>query len=163
LTQKLLDLAGIGSARLHLAWVSSAEAQRFVDVVTATTAAIKAQGRFDPQAFALELAAAEATLGGETLRWLVGKEITITTKGDVYGRKWDTATFESILDGVLTREYQKNLILQAIKSGQTSVRDISAGIGLDLMRVSNLLADMEKTNMVEFKGMEDCKPIFAAL
>ncbi len=37
MTRKLLDLAGIGADRLHLAWVSSAEAQRFVDVVTDVT------------------------------------------------------------------------------------------------------------------------------
>ena len=154
---------GIGSGRLHLAWVSSAEAQRFVDVVTETTATIKALGPLDSKGFADQLAAAEATLTGETLRWMVGKEVTITSKGDVYGRKWDKNTFESILDQVLEREYHKQLILQAIKTGKTSVRDISASIGLDLRRISYLLADMEKTNMVEFTGMEDRKPVFAAL
>ena len=163
MTQKLLDMAGIGAARLHLAWVSSAEAQRFVEVVTETTAVVTALGRFDAEAFADALTAAEVTLTGETLRWMVGKEVTITTKGDVYGRKWDTKTFESLLDQVLEREYQKNLILQAIKNGNTSVRAISASIGIDLQRVSYLLADMEKTSMVEFKGMEDSKPVFAAL
>ena len=163
MTQKLLDLAGIGAARLHLAWVSSAEAQRFVEVVTDTTAAVKEQGPFDTVAFADALQAAEATLTGETLRWMVGKEVAITTKGDVYGRKWDINTFESILDRILEREYHKNLILQAIKNGKTSVRDISASIGLDLQRVSYMLADMEKASMVEFKGMEDCKPVFGAL
>jgi hypothetical protein len=163
MTQHLLDLAGIGSERLHLAWVSSAEAQRFVDVVTETTATVKALGRLDGDGFADQLAAAEATLTGETLRWMVGKEVTITVKGDVYGRKWDTNTFESILDQVLEREFHKNLILQAIKNGHTSVRAINASIGLDLQRISYLLADMEKTSMVEFRGMEDRVPVFAAL
>jgi len=163
MTQKLLDLAGIGAARLQLAWVSSAEAQRFVEVVSATTAAVKEQGPLDTKAFADALTAAEATLTGETLRWMVGKEVAITTKGDVYGRKWDARTFESLLDQVLEREYHKNLILQAIKNGHTSVRAISASIGIKLQRVSYLLADMEKTSMVEFKGMEDSKPVFAAL
>ena len=115
-------MSGIGKDRLHLAWVSSAEAQRFVEIVTEATASIKALGKFDPEAFPLELAAAEQTLTGETLRWLVGKEVKITTKGDVYGRKWDTNSFESILDSVLEREYQINLILEAIKDGCTSVR-----------------------------------------
>jgi hypothetical protein len=32
-----------------------------------------------------------------------------------------------------------------------------------LQRVSYLLADMEKRSMVEFKGMDEKKPIFAAL
>jgi hypothetical protein len=143
--------------------VSSAEAQRFVEVVTDFTAAIKAQGNFDPSMLELELAASEMTLSGETVRWLVGKEVKITTQGDIYGNKWDTEHFESLLDGALEREYHKNLIYQAIQSGCKSVRDINGRIGLELKRISNLLTDMEKTNMVEFKGMEDSKPVFGAL
>jgi predicted transcriptional regulator len=93
----------------------------------------------------------------------VGKEITITSKGDVYGRKWDVESFETILDAVLEREYQKNLIYQAVKEGYTSVRDINQKIGLDLKRISYLLADLEKTNKVEFTGMKDRIPVFAVL
>ncbi len=158
-----MDLAGIGSDRLHLAWVSSAEAQRFVDVVTGVTESIKNQGKFDPEVYNLQLEAAEETLSGEAARWLVGKELHITTKGDVYGRPWDVDSFEKIIDASIEREYHKNLILQAIKNGSTAPRDISSRIGLDLRRISYLLADMEKTNMVEFKKMEACKPVFAAL
>jgi predicted Rossmann fold nucleotide-binding protein DprA/Smf involved in DNA uptake len=143
--------------------VSSAEAQRFVEVVNTVTESVKTQGKFDPKALSFELAAAEMTLAGETLRWMVGKEVKITTDGDVYGRKWDAATFESVLDAVLEREYQKNLIYQAVKDGRTSVRDINEKIGLDLKRISYLLADLEKTNKVEFTGMKDSKPVFAAL
>jgi predicted transcriptional regulator len=158
-----LDIAGIGKDRLHLAWVSSAEALRFVEVVTNATDSVKAQGKFDPNAFAFELDAAESTLAGETLRWMLGKEVKITTKGDVFGRRWDTDTFESLLDSFLEREYQKNMILQAVKDGHTSVRDIQKKIGLDLKRISYLLSDMEHTNMVEFIGMEESKPIFQAM
>jgi len=103
------------------------------------------------------------TLGGEALRWLVGKEVKLTTAGDVYGHKWDTARYESVMDGILEREYHINLIYQAIKEGCTSVRDISKIVGLELKTVSYLLADLEKTNRVEFKCMEDRKPVFAAL
>jgi len=159
----LFDIAGIGKDRLHLEWVSSAEAQRFVEVVTAVNESVKAQGKFDPKAFSFELAAAEMTLAGETLRWMVGKEVKITTHGDVYGRKWDTESFETILNAVLEREYQKNLIYRAVKEGYTSVRDINKKIGLDLKRISYLLADLEKTNKVEFTGMKDRIPVFAVL
>jgi len=143
--------------------VSSAEAQRFVEVVTTVNESIQAQGKFDPEAFSFELAAAEMTLAGETLRWMVGKEVKITKGGDVYGRKWDTESFETILDAVLEREYQKNLIYRAVKEGYTSVRDINGKIGLDLKRISYLLADLEKTNKVEFTGMKDRIPVFAVL
>ncbi len=162
-----MDLAGIGKERLHLAWVSSAEAQRFVEVVSQTTASVKAQGKFDPSVFTMQLDAAEKTLRGETLRWLVGKEVKTTTTGDVYGRKWDVERFETVLDSVLEREYHKNLILIAIKDGASNVRAISTTIGvkigLPLQTISYLLADLEKTGVAEFRGMHDGIPEFVAL
>ncbi|NNL41883.1 MAG: hydrogenase iron-sulfur subunit [Desulfobacterales bacterium] len=163
LTKRLLGLAGIGEERLHLEWVSSAEAQRFVEITKQVTDSVKNQGKFNPQAFTHELDAAKVTLSGETIRWLVGKELKITSDGDVYGRKWDKDSFESILDSTLEREYQMHLIYQVIKDGCRSVRDINAKTGLELTRISYLMADMEKRNMVEFTGMEDSKPVFEAL
>jgi len=163
LTQKLLDIAGIGKDRLHLAWVSSAEAQRFAEVTTHTTTTVKDLGKFDSQGFAAALSAAEMTLGGEALRWLVGKEVKLTTSGDVYGREWDTERYESVLDAMLEREFHKNMIYQAVKEGCASVRDISKFVGLELKTVSYLLTDLEKTNQVELKCMEDRKPVFAAI
>ncbi len=158
-----MEISGIGAQRLHLAWVSSAEAGRFTEVVTNVTESVRAQGKFDPQAFALELEAAEIAMSREFLRWMVGKETSIIKKGDVYGRLWDAEKFESALDSVLEREYHKCLILCAIKQGSTSVRAISERTGINLGRISYLLADMEKTSMVTFKGMENKIPVFAAL
>ena len=111
----------------------------------------------------MALSSAEMTLGGEALRWLVGKEVTLTTRGDVYGRKWETEQYESVVDAMLEREYHINFIYQAVKEGCTSVRDISEVVGLELNTVSYLLADLEKTNRVEFTGMKDRKPVFAVL
>ena len=113
--------------------------------------------------FALQLEAALMTVSAENLRWLVSKELKITARGDVYGRQWDTDSYETIMDSVLEREYHKNLIYAAIKSGNRSVREISHSTGLALRRVSYLLADLEKTNRVAFEVMEDCKPVFSAL
>ena len=58
------------------------------------------------------------------------------------------------------------MILQRIveiNSAGRGTSDISAKIDVDLLRVSYLLADLERTNMVEFTGMQDSKPVFAAL
>ena len=163
MTQKLLAFAGIGEERLHLAWVSSAEAQRFVEVASKVSETIQKLGPLDTKKIEMELSACERTVGSETLRWLVGKEVKIVANGDVYGRKWDTEKYETVLDEALEREYHKNLIYTAIKSGCRSVREVSEKTGLGLQRISYLLADLEKTNLVEFKGMEDSKPVFAAL
>ncbi len=117
----------------------------------------------DTEAVSLPLAAAERTVNGEMIRWLVGKEVKITKSGDVYGRKWELSRFDSVLRDALKREYHKNLVYLAIKEGNTNVRAISACTGLELKWISYLLTDLEKTSMVEFRGMEDKKPVFAAL
>jgi len=154
--------AGIGSNRLHLYWVSSAEAQRFAQVATTVTEAIKALGPLDTKAFALQLAAVEAALNTEVLRWSVGKQVKTTTEGDVYGRKWDAASYQGVLDKVLAREYQACLIVEAIKAGHTAPRAISAATGLEVRLISYLLADMEKRSLVRFERMDECTPVFAA-
>jgi hypothetical protein len=163
MTRKLLDLAGVGGERLHLQWVSSAEAQRFVDVAKAAVESIRGLGPLDRSGLDMQLASCRLTLTGETLRWLVGKEVRITAKGDVYGRSWSVGQYESVLDTMLEREYHKNLIYLAVKEGHSSVQDISGRTGLGLNRVSYLLADLEKTKRVEFRCMEERKAMFAAL
>lgn len=159
----MLEIAGIGKDRLYLEWVSSAEAQRFVEIATRVTDAIKNQGKFDPAALMFQLNAVEMTLDDETVRWIVGKEVKITSQGDVYGREWDIESFESTLDSVLERIYHKNLIYLAIKEGFTSVRDVNKKTGLDLEWISRLIAEMEKTSRVSFTGMKNKIPVFAAL
>ena len=72
-------------------------------------------------------------------------------------------TLPTIMGIIHEFEFQKNMIVLAINKGCTSVRAISAEIDVDLLRVSYLLADLEKTNQVEFTGMEDSKPVFAVL
>ena len=163
MTQRLLHIAGIGKERLHLAWVSSAEAQRFVDIASQVIETVKKLGRLDNEALKMELEAAELTVNKEEIRWLVSKEVKITTQGDVYGRSWDIDKYEEILDTELEREYHNNRIILTMREGFTSVREISRQTGLELLRVSYLLADLERTGRVEFTGMTDSKPVFAAL
>jgi len=102
-------------------------------------------------------------VASETLRWLVGKEVSLTTAGDVYGRKWDASRFEGILTSVLEREYQKNQIYLALKEGSSCVRDISKRTGLELRRISYLLSEMEKINQVAFKGYQGSVPVFGLI
>jgi hypothetical protein len=163
MTQRLLEVAGIGRGRLHLEWLSSAEAQRFVDVARNATETVRTLGPLDRQALGMQLEAALMTVTTETMRWMVGKEVAITRKGDVYGRSWSVGKYEAFMDAVLEREYQKNLIYLAIREGHTSVRAVHARTGLPVLRVSYLLADLEKTNRVEFKGMHERIPSFAVI
>ncbi len=163
LTKHLLDHAGIGSQRLHLAWVSSAEAQRFAQVATTVVEDVRASGQLDRSGLALELEAVRRTLDSEYVRWTVGKQRMITRKGDVYGRSWSEDSFVQALQRITDTEYEKSLIYTALKHGSASVRDVASATGLPLARISHHLADLERTGQVEFKRMVEHKPEFAAV
>jgi predicted Rossmann fold nucleotide-binding protein DprA/Smf involved in DNA uptake len=158
-----LELTGIGRKRLKLAWVSSAEAQRFAQVARDIVQDVKDLGPLDPQSYKLELTAARRTLDGEIVRWTVGTEKRIIEQGDVYDRSWDEERFHQVLDQIATKEYTKNLIYSALEQDCRTVRDVGARTGLELKQISYLLADMERNGMVEFKGMHEHKPEFATL
>ncbi len=163
MTQKVLEAAGIEPERLHLEWVSSAEAQRFADVATSIVDTVTELGPLDRKKNNLALQAVRRTLDGEIVRWTVGKETALTDKGDVYGRSWDQDRFEATLDSIAQAELEKNLIYEALNQGCTSVREVASLTGMKLARISFVMADMERTGMIEFKGMEDHKPQFAAV
>jgi len=57
--QKLMSFVGL-EERLHLAWISSAEAQRFVGVVTEFTEKVRAMGPSPIKAHALTPSALRA-------------------------------------------------------------------------------------------------------
>jgi len=143
--------------------VSSAEAQRFADVATTIVDTVIGLGPLDRDKAGMALDAARRTLDGEFVRWTVGKEKLITDHGDVYGRSWDAERFESIVDSIAGSELEKSLIYVALQQGCTSVREVATKTGMDMARISFLMADMERTGMIEFKGMTDHKPQFAAV
>jgi hypothetical protein len=163
LTKKVLELCTIDPRRLDLQWVSSAEAQRFADVATSIVQTVTDLGPLDRDGLGFFLDAARRTVDSEAVRWTVGKERLITKQGDVYGRSWDAERYEAFLDGVARDELEKNLIYVALQRGCKSVRDVASMTGLELARISYIMADMERTGMVEFKGMKDHKPEFAAV
>lgn len=158
-----MDHAGIEAHRLHLAWVSSAEAQRFAQVATTVVEDVRQAGPLDREGLALPLEAVRRTLDSEYVRWTVGKQRRITRDGDVYGRKWEDEQFAHALQRITDTEYEKSLIYTALKHGNTSVRDVSAATGLPLARISHHLADLERTGQVEFQRMVEHKPEFAAV
>jgi len=92
----------------------------------------------------------------------MGKAVSLIARGDVYGRRWDEERLTPILKSVLEREYHQNLIYLALREGHASVRDIGKRTGLDLLRISRLLSEMEKTNQAVFKGHQNRAPQFEA-
>ena len=121
LTIDLLVKAGIHHNRLHLDWVSAAEAERFASIVTDFTQQVKSLGpigkaeELDGQELIDRLNAVHGALAGEKLRWLVGSELKLLTEGNVYGEKVEEEELLSVVEQSADEEYAKNRILLMLK------------------------------------------------
>lgn len=163
IVEQLLDLSGIGRDRMQLRWVSAAEGQIFADFVTELSRVIRDLGSFDPEENKLRLAAVEGALNSPRLRWLIGMDRQITEKENVYHAKLDEDYYQQLLRTAAEEEYQKALILEVLRDGPQSVREISGKSGLPVYTVSQRLSDVEKSGQAEFCGYEGTTPKFIRL
>jgi F420-non-reducing hydrogenase iron-sulfur subunit len=161
--EELLSYAGIGRGRMALRWVSAAEGQLFADTVTQLTNATQELGRFEAAQFKLQLAAVERVLTGPRVRWLCGMDRQVTERGNVYNEKVDEQAYQSLLQMALRDEYQKALLLEVLKDGPLSVREMAGKTGLPVYMVSLSLNDLERRGQAELKGYEGSTPKFISL
>lgn len=163
IVEQLMELSGIGRDRMQLRWVSAAEGQIFADFVKELSGTIAGLGPFDPAQHRLQLAAVEGALNSPRLRWIVGMDRQITERGNVYQRKIGEQQYTDLLRSVTEMEYQSALILEVLREGPLSVREIAGKSGLAVYTVSQRLSDIEKAGQAEFHGYEGTTPKFIRL
>jgi F420-non-reducing hydrogenase iron-sulfur subunit len=159
----LLDLSGIGSQRTALRWVSAAEGQIFANTVKELTEAVRAVGPFDARQYQIQLGALRTVLTGQRHRWLTGMDLHVTEHKNVYGEKTDAAFYDHVRKQADLDEYHKALILESLKTGPLSVREMASTTGLPVYTVSLRLNDLERRGQAELKGFEGTTPRFIRL
>lgn len=158
----LLRMAGIGAERLRVRWVSASEGQLFAHYVTEYSRTIQELGPFYPQSFEGELDALQTALSSSRLRWLTGMELQVTERANAYRERLDQHSFHEILQRTVEEEYQKGLVLYALKQGPRSVREIALVTGLEVHTVSRRLTDLERARQTQFLDFEGTTPRFVA-
>jgi len=161
--EELLDLSGIGRKRMALRWVSAAEGQIFADTVADLTRTTQELGPFDREQYKMQLAAVENVLTSPRLRWLTGMERQITEKMNVYNEKIDDATYRAMMKQAALEEYEKAMLLEVLREGPQSVREMASKAGLPVYTVSIRLNDLERRGQAELKGYEGSTPKFIRL
>jgi F420-non-reducing hydrogenase iron-sulfur subunit len=161
--EQLMSLSGIGVDRVKLRWVSAAEGQLFANLVKELSQVMQAMGPFDLDQYRLPLAAVEGALNTPRLRWLMGMERQLVEHENVYHLKVDEADYKQLLKVATEEEYQKALILEVLKEGPQSVREIAGKSGLPVYTISILLSEIEKAGQIDLHGYEGTTPKFVRL
>jgi len=159
----LLDLMGIGRERMAVRWLSAAEGHRFAEYVKEFSEKIRQLGPFDPREFILPLSAAWGTLNTPRLRWLMGIELKIIERGNVYQEKIGEKEYCDLLKKASEDEYHDALILEVLKEGAQSVREIALKTGLPVYTVSLRLGELERRHKATLKGYDGNISLFSSL
>jgi len=158
LTRKLLNMAGIGSERLLLDWVSAGEGERFSQVIRQFVEKISNLGSFPlDQEMKERLHAVKASLEGEKIRWMIGKGPELLEKENVYQEHYSQEKIEALIEGTIRDELIKNRIIGLIESKPSAAKEISQTLNLKLNETLSYLVSLVGEGKIGFDPSEEGK------
>ena len=158
LTRKLFEMAGMGSERILLDWVSAGEGERFAQVVRQFVEKMRQLGPFalDPEAKE-RLRAIGASLEGEKIRWMVGKGPELLEKENIYGERLPKERIEEVIEGTIRDEFIKNRIMFLIEAKPLAAAEISHTLNLNLKDTLPYLVSLVGEGRIGFDPSEEGK------
>lgn len=167
--KKLIALTGLELGRLRLEWVSAAEGQKFAQVVTEFTEQIRKLGpspvsseKPNQQIFE-NLQAAKNAAAGFKLRILVGRELELTEKNNVYQEKLSQEEFDSMLDEIVEAEFIQHKIHLLTRTKPLPVKVLAEAVEMKPAAVLRQIVDMRRRNMIALDHIEGTTPFYKAL
>jgi len=191
LARRVLALAGVRPERLVMRWMSSAEGNKFAEYATAFQGEMAALGPLGtagaggagdagdageaPDAaetgeaaggrrtdLALRLRAARKALGGRKLRWVAGKIVEFTEKGNLYGERFTAHEIGRLCDEIAADEFRLREILERIAAGPKSVRELASAMGVAPRVILRQVADLRRMGLAKVAAVEGRSPQWVA-
>jgi F420-non-reducing hydrogenase iron-sulfur subunit len=167
LTRRLLAVAGLRPERLVMRMMSSAEGNKFAEYATAFQAEMgelgpigKAEG-IDEGDLAVKLQACLKALGGRKLRWVMGKIVEFTEKGNLYGERFTEHELGRLFDEIAMDEYRLREILERLATGPHSIKDLASTMGVAPRTLVRQMADLRKMGLADVARIEGGTPLWA--
>ena len=166
LAQRLLKLTGLEPERMRLDWVSASEGEKFAHVVQEFVAKLKELGptpvKKDKKLVTRLKAAIDASKYFR-LKVLTGKEIKLTTKGNVYAETLKVESLEEIMAKATEDEYRNSLILQLTNQKSYSVKELAKEIGEPTEKTLEHVVGLRAKNMLALDHIEGTTPKYKAI
>jgi F420-non-reducing hydrogenase iron-sulfur subunit len=167
ITRKLLEYIGVNKERLVFRQCSSGEASVFVELVSKFDAKIKELGPIGdggdplkaPEIFE-KLKIAEAVLAGEKIRWVIGKRTPFLESGNIYGEVFTKHEFNRAIDMIIVEETEVQEILDRLKKGSRSVKDLAKDLAIPSERVFRYVTALVRKEMIQLEKVDDRTPMY---
>ena len=167
MTRRLLNYIGVNEDRLSFQQCSSGEAAVFVELVNKFDDRIRNLGPIGhggdslirPDIFK-KLAAAEAVLAGEKMRWIMGKRTEFLESGNRYGEIFTEQEFNRAIDMIIVEEMEIQEILGELKGGVRSVKDLAEALSIPSERVFRYIIALNRKQMIRLKKVVGRTPLY---
>jgi coenzyme F420-reducing hydrogenase delta subunit len=166
LTKKLLKEAGINTNRLRLEWISASEGERFSKIIKEFTDNVKEIGQSplagdNPDIDRLEaLFAAKNAAKDFRLRALVGRELNLTTEGNVYDDKISQEKLDELYENILKDEFLRHRILQITKNRPLSVKDIAKFVNFTPQVILKQIVTLKDRGLITIDRIDGTSPLY---
>lgn len=108
------------------------------------------------------LEAAKMTFDGERIRWLVGKQETLTEGKNVFGEQLQKSRYEFIVQKAAAVEYRRNLLLASLREPRT-VHELHDMTGMPKREIVEHVIALLKWRKIEQVGMKGRSPVYVSL
>lgn len=166
LMKRLLEESGLEPERLRLEWVSASEGEKFSKVVTDFTEQIRSLGPSKvkkDEKLRTKVAAADDASETFRLKALVGRELNLVNKGNVYDNKLDPAELDRIIDAATEEEFERSLILELSKTKPRSVKELGEIMEVPTDRVLRHIVALRQKNMIAMEHPEGFTPTYKTI
>jgi coenzyme F420-reducing hydrogenase delta subunit len=166
MTKRLVEMTGLEPERLRLEWVSASEGEKYAHVITDFVSKLKEIGRSpaaSDEKIVTRLAAAVEASRYFRLKVLTGKEINLTSKGNVYGEILDLQTLDTMMAKATEDEYRSSLIMQLTKKKPHSVKELAEELGEPTDRTLEHVVSLRAKNMLALDHIDGTTPKYKAV
>lgn len=167
MTRRLFEYIGVNPERLAFRQCSSGEASVFVEIVNRFDADIRRLGplggggdHLKPPEIFKKLEVATAVLGGEKIRWMIGKQTPFLESGNKYGEIFTEHEFNRAIDMIIVEETEVQEILGQLLTGSQSVKDLAAHLGIPSERIFRYILALIRKGVVTLETVRQRTPIY---
>lgn len=166
--RKVLAKSNLEPERLGLEWIAASEGERFAEAVKKFTNQIKALG---PNPVAGEkpnidimesLYAARNAVEDFRLRTLVGKELVLVEKENVYDEKIPQERIDELMDEAILEELARTKILLLAKDKPQSVKELAKKMKVPSKEVLKHIVTLRDRNLIRLEGIDGTTPLYIA-
>jgi coenzyme F420-reducing hydrogenase delta subunit len=168
LAKKLLVKAGMDPKRLRLEWVSASEGERFARLIGQFTEELSALGPSpvagdEPDITILENLYVAKNLSEDfRLRAIVGKELDLIEKGNVFGKKVEKADFDRFIDSVIEDEFARCRILLITKYRPHTTGEIAEAVDISPRKVLQHIVTLRERGLIVMDKSDGSDPMYIA-